>query len=324
MDHPRAGSDGTGGGAESPPPGRRAGQTHGAGRSGSSFANYRVETPPGAAEGLLRELGDDLAGGAVEIPGFPEIAMRINRALHEPDTSVADVVRLINSEPGLVSRILRLANAAIFNPGGRAIGDLKTAVSRVGFRNVWSVANSYSMQQLQRHEWLAPLRPWLAEVWLSSNAVAATCTVVSRRFRQLADEALVAGLLHRVGELYLLTHAQRRGIDLQSERGWDDVISKWQASVGEQIARSWSLPEHVAGAIGRQDAVANADLADLPPFAALLSGAKLYDRVRDRQGTAEASEAAELLGELRLWGSPFLGLVAEGAQEIEALRRQIS
>ncbi|MDJ0926754.1 MAG: HDOD domain-containing protein [Gammaproteobacteria bacterium] len=296
----------------------------GAGRSSGSLRTYDQLNAPGTANGLVRQLTEELQKDRVEIPGFPDVAMRLNRALRAEETDVREIVSLINSEPGLVSRLLQIANSVAFNASGRAIGDLKMAVSRLGFKNVWSAASSYSIRQLQQHEWLKPIRPWLAEIWLSSNHVAAICIVVAKRFGQLADEAMVAGLLHRIGELYLLTHAQKRGIEIQNNENWERMMASWQPTIGEQIIGKWGVPNHVAVAVGRQDAIANDDTGDLTPFAALLSAAKLYNRVREHQGTEEAAAAGELLQDLELWGQPFLKLVAEGHDEIEAIRKDIS
>ncbi|RMF98411.1 MAG: HDOD domain-containing protein [Gammaproteobacteria bacterium] len=295
-----------------------------AGRSSTRLSTYRQPVRPGAAAGLIQSLQGELESGRVEIPGFPDVAMRLNRALRAEDTEIREIVALINSEPGLVSRLLQIANSVAFNRSGKPVGDLKAAVSRLGFKNVWSAASSYSIRQLQQLDWLKPLRPWLAEVWLSSNHVAAICIVVARQFGQLADEAMVTGLLHRVGELYLLTHAHKRGVDVQRDQDWETVLRQWQPTIGEQIVSQWGLPIHISAAVGRQDAVANDDLSDLPPFAAMLSAAKLYNQVRDLQAGEEAAEAKELLAAVELWGQPFLKLVADGHEQIEAIRREIS
>ena len=282
------------------------------------------ETASMSTGGLLTALEKDLRNGTLEIPGFPDIAMRLNRALNNPDAAIPDIVRLINSEPGLVSRLLKLSNSAAFSAGREPVADLKAAVRRLGFRNVWTAAGSYSIQQLQQHAWLKPMRPWLAEIWLSSNAVAAICAVVARKVGHLSDEALVAGLLHRVGDLYLLTHAQKRGIDIRNDDAWDRVIEKWHATIAGSMVQQWGLPQHVVTAISSQDAIAKGDTIDIKPFTTLLSAAKLYNSVRHQQRGERAEEVAALLEPVEVWGRPFLKLVAEGHAEIEALRTSIS
>lgn len=291
------------------------------GRTADTRSNEAASMATG---GLLTALENDLRRGTLEIPGFPDIAMRLNRALNSPDASIPDIVRLINSEPGLVSRLLKLSNSAAFSAGREPVADLKAAVRRLGFRNVWTAASSYSIQQLQQHAWLKPMRPWLAEIWLSSNAVAAICAVVARKIGHLSDEALVAGLLHRVGDLYLLTHAQKRGVDIREDNAWDQVIEKWHATIAGSMVQQWGLPRHVVDAVGNQDAIAKGDTAEIKPFTALLSAAKLYNSVRHQQGSDRAEEVAVLLEPVEVWGRSFLKVVGEGHAEIEALRTSIS
>jgi len=276
---------------------------------------------PETASGLVENLTKDLKNQKLDIPGFPDIAMRLNRALQDENVAVAEVVSLINSEPALVSRLIGLSNSAAFNPSNQSIADLKTAVARLGFKIVWGAAASYSIRQLEQQEWLRPVRPWLAEIWLNSNAVAAICFVVAKKIRILpADEALVAGLLHRIGHLYLLTYSQRHGIDIQTDPAWDKVVEKWHANIAREILRRWGLPSHVADTVGYQDAMASNDADDLTPFAKLLSGAKLYNAVRDQQGSQLATEATAVLEATELWGHSFLHLVADCHDEIAAMR----
>jgi HD-like signal output (HDOD) protein len=276
---------------------------------------------PITAIGFVDTLTKDLNNQNLEIPGFPDIAMRLNRALQDENVPVKEIVSLINSEPALVSRLIQLANSAAFNASNQGVADLKAAVGRLGFKIVWGAAASYSIRQLQQHEWLRPVRPWLAEIWLNSNAVAAICFVVAKKTKILrADEAMVAGLLHRVGELYLLTYSQRRGIDIQNDPACDTVVTKWHATIAREILRRWGLPSHVTDAVDSQDALPDTNPADLSPFATLMSAAKLYNAVRDQQGSQLAAEAAAALETTELWGEPFLQIVADCHDDIEAMR----
>ncbi|MGI9316331.1 MAG: HDOD domain-containing protein [bacterium] len=271
-------------------------------------------------EGLPKELS-----GKIELPGFPDIANRLNQAMCAESPVMKDIVALINSEPALVSSLMRLANSAAFNTSNVNISELKTAITRLGFNIVWSAANSFAMRQMQQQEWLQPLRPWLAEIWLSSNSVGAICFVLAKRLRVIkADEALTVGLFHRVGDLYLLTHAHKKGIDLHNNPAWDRAVVKWQATVASAIVRQWGLPGHVAESIQQQDDLVGPRAGELLPYARLLSAAKLYNSIRDRQGTKQASEAAAALEDADLWGVSFLDLVADCNDEIDKMRHAIA
>jgi len=274
--------------------------------------------------GLLTTLDKDLTAGKLEIPGFPDIALRLHEALRQEETPAHEIVALINSEPGLVSRLLRISNTAAFNTSGKVIADLQAAVARLGFKVVLSAAHSYSLQQMEKQDSLRPIRPWLAEIWLSSNAVAAICYVVAKRVGHLSNEAMVAGLLHRLGELYLLVQAVKRDVDIQNDPEWDAIVTKWHATIGGRILHQWKLPDYIADAVSMQDSLGLPDIDELNPFSALLAAAKLYNGVRDQQAGEKAAEAAALLEPIEVWGCSFLRLVADCHDEIKAIRTAIA
>ena len=277
------------------------------------------------ATGLVESLSEELAGGDLEIPGFPDIAMKLNQAMNKEEASIKEIADLINSEPVLISRLLQMANSVAFNASGNDVADLQTAVSRLGFKVVLSAASSYAIRQMQNREELLPLRPWLAEVWLSSNNVAAICLAIAKKSMQhLANEAMTAGMLHRLGHLYLLVRAQEQGMDIATDPSWEDLLCNWHATVATEILLQWGIPAHIASAVNRQDALSKGDTTDLPPFEALLSAAKLYDTVRNQQTSKVASEATIVLENIELWGQPFIQLVAESHDEIQALRNVIA
>jgi len=287
-----------------------------------------IEIDTGTAEaklgGLVSTLNRDLRKGELEIPGFPDVAIRLNRALGDENAAVADIVKLINSEPGLVSRLLKIANSSAFTTTGKSVADLQSAVNRLGFKFILSAANSYSLQQIERQESLRPIRPWLAEIWLSSNAVAAICFVVTKKIGLLANEAMVAGLLHRLGNLYLLVQAQNRGVNIQDDSHWDRLVERWHSTIAAEILVQWGLPPFIGEAVQTQDFLIATEPGDMTPFATLIAAAKLYYSVRNQQSGRMAKEAAAALEPVEIWGRSFLGLVADSSDEIEAVRTAIS
>jgi len=165
----------------------------------------------------------------------------------------------------------------------------------------------------------------LAEIWLSSNGTAAICHVLAKKIRIISpDEALTVGLFHQLGNLWLVTYAQRKGIDLQANPAWDQIAAEWQAIIGDQIVRKWGLPDHVAECIKQQDSLAELNADQGSPYVKLLSAAKLYNTLRDQQGSDQATAAAAILKETNLWGHAFLPLVAECHEDIESMRQAIS
>ena len=73
---------------------------------------------PNVAFDFVRSLAAELSGGHVDLPSFPEIALRVRRVLSDPDTTLEKVVRVVGSEPALAARLLRIANSASINRSG--------------------------------------------------------------------------------------------------------------------------------------------------------------------------------------------------------------
>src|SRR5258708_12271423 len=111
-----------------------AGRFHGLGRHfgvttasvnvSANLTNTSFQAPSTAAFDFVRTLAAELSVGNVDLPSFPEIAVRVRRVLSDPKSSVEQVVRVVGSEPALAARLLRIANSASPNRTARALTDL--------------------------------------------------------------------------------------------------------------------------------------------------------------------------------------------------------
>ncbi len=201
----------------------------------------------------MEQLAQDLRDQRLELPAFPEAVLRIQRALQSPDTSTDDVVRILGSEPGLAARLLRIANSAEFRRMDQEVTDLRKAVSRMGFNMVRSVAVAFAMRQLRRKDTYSPAtQAQLEMAWNESLEVAAACFVIAKRFTRLnPDQALLTGLLHVLGRLYIIMRAKDNGE--VSDTVLREIVDGWHANIGKAILESWGLPAELQRAVGEQD-----------------------------------------------------------------------
>ncbi len=61
---------------------------------------------------FVQALAAELSTGKVELPSFPDIAMRVRQVLADETVTPEKVVRVVGSEPALAARLLQLANSA--------------------------------------------------------------------------------------------------------------------------------------------------------------------------------------------------------------------
>jgi HD-like signal output (HDOD) protein len=219
----------------------------------SVFASTRDSSSPGRggdAARLVEALTLELAGEKIDLPSFPDIAVRVRKALTNDQVDIDDVVRIVSAEPALAARLLQLANSAALNSTGKRVSELRSAISRIGFNMARSATIAFAMSQLRRAEAYKGLDAPLTELWNWSTHVAAVSRVVAKRFTQInADEALLAGLLQGVGKLYLLTRAARFPALLADSGTYLRIVGEWHGRIAQAILRNWEMAEEIVSAV---------------------------------------------------------------------------
>jgi HD-like signal output (HDOD) protein len=272
---------------------------------------------------FVQHLAGDLAND-LELPGFPDIVVRLHRVLGDEQAGSKDIVRLVTSEPALAARLIQLANSAAFNPGDKQISELRSAITLLGFNLVRSTATTFAMRQLQQQAWLETIRPQLTQLWQDSTTVAAIAFVAGRQIQGIRpDEALASGLFHQLGGLYVVTKAHKEGIAIGTNGNWAETIAAWQPAIGKAILETWGMATHLVEAVESQDALtADTPPLDLPLLTRLLAASKIYRRVMNPDGKDPAADQA-LLEKVNFGATPYLDIVKPGHAEIAKVREMI-
>ncbi len=218
---------------------------------------------------LVESLSVELAGEKIDLPSFPDVAVRVRKALTNEQVEIEQVVRVVSAEPALAARLLQLANSAALNSTGRRVNDLRTAIARIGFNMARSATIAFAMSQLRRAEAYKGLENPLTELWQRSAHVAAVSHIIAKRFTKMnADTALLGGLLHGVGRLYLLTRASRFPALLRDASTYQRIVAQWHARVAQAILRNWEMADEIVVAVAHCEDTARehegaTDLADV-------------------------------------------------------------
>ena len=238
--------------------------------------NTQPVSESAAAFAFVTELAQEVSGGKVELPSFPDVAVRVRKVLADEQVSNEQIARIVGSDAGLAARVLTLANSAALNRAGKAIGDLKTAINRIGHNNVRTAAVAFAIAQLRRASELRNIAPQLERVWQEATMVAALSYSIGSRCQINADESMLAGLLHNVGKLYILARANRHGGLFSEPVALAQIQRDWHANVGKAIVENWGFPEHIAEAIGEHEnidrTVGQADVTDVLTVAVMAAG----------------------------------------------------
>jgi HD-like signal output (HDOD) protein len=217
--------------------------------------NQRESPRALAPSEFLKELSAELASGDVRLPSFPDIAQRVQRALEDPRATPAQVARVIGIDAALAVRVLRLANSAFLNPSAKPITELQQAVNRLGHQLVRCTAVSFALQQMNAGDGVAALRPQLQELWRKGTLVASIAYVLARETRAAnPDEALVAGLMHNIGSLYIAVRAHQHGAVLGADDAATRVLSNGHPRIAGAILGHWKFAPSIVSAVSNQNA----------------------------------------------------------------------
>ena len=199
---------------------------------------------------FVKGLAAELSQGQVELPSVPDIVIRLQQTLSDDNVTNEVVVRVVGSEPMLAGKLLTMANSVALNTSGRKIADLRTAVARVGFNIVRSAALSFAMEQLRKASEFRHLEPQLDALWKNSVQIASMCHVIARRFSSLnGDTALLAGLMHNVGRIYILTRASKYPTLTADPLTFNSIVRDWHANVAKALLENWKVAEEIVEAV---------------------------------------------------------------------------
>ena len=187
----------------------------------------------------------DLDSNRLQLPTLPAVALKIRDELQKSDCNVRTVSDVITTDTAMSAKLLQVVNSPLYR-SSNAIDNIKTAVTRLGFTQVKNLVTSLALNQMF-HSTNYILNQLLQENWNHSARVAAIAAVLSNKVKSTTkDQAVLAGLVHDIGKLPLIVHAEKIP-DLVSDSGsLRNLIETLHNDVGGHVLRSWNFtPELV-------------------------------------------------------------------------------
>jgi HD-like signal output (HDOD) protein len=270
--------------------------------------------------GFVKALAAELSRGQVDLPSVPEVVVRLQRALSDENASNDTVVLVVSSEPMLAAKLMNMANSAALNPSERRIADLRTAIARVGFNIVRSAALAFAVEQLRKSAEYAHLTPQLDAMWKNSVQIAALSHVIARRFTSLnGDTALLTGLMHNVGRIYILTRASKFPALIADPLTFNSITRDWHMNVARAVLENWRMPEEIVEAVGGYEDM-DRELRGPVTLTDVLSLATQLERQRLSPERTADDYLIKSLQRLQVQPFDVHTVLDESAEEIAALK----
>jgi len=193
---------------------------------------------------FLAELIDAITHDRLTLPTLPEVALKIREAVEDPDVTSQTLAGVIGQDAALAARIIKVANSPLMR-GAVVVDNLQLAITRMGITFVRNLATGLAMEQMFQATHDAVDRRLRAS-WEHSLEVASISHVLASNFTRLKpDQATLAGLVHEMGILPILTLAEENPQILEHEQILDKIIFRLQGKVGRAILKAWDFPEEL-------------------------------------------------------------------------------
>ena len=197
------------------------------------------------AEKVQEELIQAIENDELVLPTLPEVALKVREAAEDPNVSIPALSKVIGNDAALTARIIKVVNSPLLRTS-KEITDIQMAVSRLGINYTCNLATGLAMEQMFQATSDVVDRK-MREVWNKSTEIAGICHVLCKHYTRLApDQATLAGLVHMIGILPILTYAEEHSELLADSISLNHVIEKIHPIIGDRILRAWDFPEQIA------------------------------------------------------------------------------
>jgi HD-like signal output (HDOD) protein len=180
---------------------------------------------------------------------LPDVAIRLNDLIDQPDTTIQELVEVVQLDAGIAATVLRLANSAWYGLPSK-VDTVSRAITLIGQKALRDLVMSASV--ITTFKGISSEFVDMRDFW--DNSV--TCGVVTRNLAQKcgireSERMFLAGLLHKVGRLafYASRPVQYRQV-LQDQRNGEAAIIAAEeavfgfnfAQLGAALLQAWRVP----------------------------------------------------------------------------------
>ncbi len=183
-----------------------------------------------------------IASDRLVLPTLPEMALKAREVAQDPDVTALQLSKVVQDDPALSVRLLRVANSPLMR-AQRQIDDLHQAIARMGITFACNLISALAMRQMFQAT-TDTVDRLMRGVWSHSTQVAGIASVLCLHYTKLkTDQATLAGLVHQIGILPLLSYAEMHPDLLQSGMTLTQTIDSLHPQIGEMILRQWDFSE---------------------------------------------------------------------------------
>lgn len=201
-------------------------------------------------EDLVAEVVKKFQSPDYEPPMLPTVAIQLLELSRQPDASTDELAKLLESDPLLLARTLRLAQSVVF--GAHPVKTTQDALIRLGRKQVSNIVMAAALNmKVFRHE---KHQSAMEAMRHHSQITARIAEYLANYVKAGGDFVFICGLLHDVGAACTLLLIDDIAPDL-SPKLLNRVLKRSHAKVSGLLVALWGLPNRVETVVAGHDSV---------------------------------------------------------------------
>ncbi|MFQ3588576.1 MAG: HDOD domain-containing protein [Fimbriimonadaceae bacterium] len=190
------------------------------------------------------------------LPVLPQVVSTVLRMVDDPNASPKSMERIIERDPAIAAKILRVANSPFY--GFTQVTSINRAIGVLGMNTIRSLVTAIAYQQLITNRQGASKFDRL-RFWQHSLAAGTAARILGKiRFPSQAEELYTAAMMHDVGILVLerfmpdmfdQTYRFAHDLGLALHQAEMQLMGFHHGHVGGLLAEKWGLTGVMAAAV---------------------------------------------------------------------------
>jgi HD-like signal output (HDOD) protein len=203
-------------------------------------SDSEIADPALAESRMTAVLLEDLKNNCLVLPSLPDVAVRVGRAMRDETTNARKLANIVQTDPAITTKLVRAANSPLY-AGVTPVDSCAAAIVRLGADTTHKLVLTFALRELfNTHSKV--LKTQMQKLWEHSVKVSAVCFVlakISGRFNP--EHALLAGLLHDIGNVAILNYAEKYNEVANDSEKLAQVMRDLRSRIGSEILRKWGF-----------------------------------------------------------------------------------
>lgn len=192
---------------------------------------------------------DALVNKSLDLVSAPTIYSQLNELIQDPNASADDISEVINTDPALTTRLLKVVNSPYYGFPSQ-ITTISRAITIIGTSELIQLVLATSV--INSFKGIPDDLMSMNEFWTHSVACALTSSLLAKKCKfPAAEHFFTAGLLHNIGSLVLYQSVPELAREaINSARFGHETLYHAEGrllgfdhcAAGEALIKSWRLP----------------------------------------------------------------------------------